>query len=73
LCGFCCISATKEPVQPHNFVSGLHSLFKKLFALASQTFVSTRYATSAYATAPIFHLIWQDTLKAATNNKGCNK
>jgi len=27
LCGFCCISATKEPVQPYNFVSRLHWMF----------------------------------------------
>ena len=23
LCGFCCISATKEPIQPYNLVSGV--------------------------------------------------
>jgi len=27
LCGFFYISATKEPVQPYNFVSRLHSPF----------------------------------------------
>jgi len=27
LYGFCCISATKEPVQPYNFISGLYLPF----------------------------------------------
>jgi len=27
LCGFCSLSATKEPVQPYNLVSRLHSPF----------------------------------------------
>jgi len=38
--------------------------------LASHPFVTTRDTMFARATAPIFYLIWQETLKAATSSKG---
>jgi len=69
LCGFCSMSATKEPIQS---VSRLHSPFQSVTtcptsAPASHPFVSTRDASSARATGQIFYLIWRETLKTAKN------
>ena len=73
LCGFCSMSATKEPVQPYNLVSRRHSPFRSVttcspFAPASHPFVSTCDTTLAHATGQIFYLIWQETLKAAKSS-----
>jgi len=69
------ISATKEPVHPYNFVSGLHSPFWTVTpcspsAPTSHPFVSIRDSTSTRATAQIFYLIWQETLKTTTSSEG---
>ena len=70
LCGFCSMSATKEPVGPYNLVSRHHSPFRSVTtcppsAPTSHPFVSTCDATLARPTGQIFYLIWQETLKAA--------
>jgi len=66
LCVFCSMSATKEPVQPYNLVSRLHSLFQSVTTCppstpASHPFVSTRDTSSAHATGQILYLIWRET------------
>ena len=69
LCGFCFISAPKEPIQPYNLVSGLHSVYHlPTFLPRLPTLVSTRDTSSARATGQIFYLIWWETLKAAKNS-----
>ena len=65
LCGFCSMSATKEPIQPYNLVSRLHSPFRSVTtclpsAPASHPFVSTRDTSKARATGQIFYLIWRE-------------
>jgi len=75
LCGFCSMSATKEPVEPYNHVSTRHSPFRSVTtcppsAHASHPSVSTRDTTLAHATGKIFYLIWRETLKAASCVKG---
>jgi len=57
LCGFYCVSATKEP---YNFVSRLHSPFQSVLPSTptSHPLVSTQDTTSTRATALTFYLIW---------------
>jgi len=74
LCGFYCISATKEPVLPYT----LYSLFRNITPYppsvpASHPFVSTRDTTFTSATAQIFYLIWWETLKATISGLKGNK
>jgi len=78
LCSFCSMSATKEPVQPYNLVSRLHSPFWSVTtcppsAPASHAFVSTHDTSSARATGQIFYLIWWESLEAAKSAWGCLK
>ena len=73
LYGFCTMSATKEPVQPYNRVSRLHSPLRSVTncppsAPASHPSVSTRDTTLACATGQIFYLIWRETMKAAKSS-----
>ena len=73
LCGFCSMSATKEPVQPYNLVSRRHSPFQSVTtcppsAPAYHPFVSTGDTTLARATGQIFYLIWREILKAAKSS-----
>jgi len=72
---FCCASTTKEPVEPYYYVFRLYSPFWSVTPClpsvpTSHPFVSTHGTASAHATAQILYLIWQKTIKAATNSKG---
>ena len=68
LCGFCSMSATKEPVQPYNLISRHDSPFRCVTtcppsAPATHPSVGTCDATLARVTGQIFYLIWQENLK----------
>ena len=70
--------ATKEPIQPYNLISRLHSPFRSVTtcppsAPASHPFVSTRDTSLAHTTGQIFYLIWRESLKAAKSTRGCLK
>ena len=62
--GFCCISATKEPVQPYNFISGVLSKCNRL-PTSSHPFLGTHDTSFTGATGQVFYLIWQETLEVA--------
>ena len=73
LCGFCSMSATKEPVQPYNLVSRRHLPFQSVTTCPPSTptshpLVSTHDTTLACATGQIFYLVWWKTLKTANKS-----
>ena len=75
LCWFCYISATKEPAQPCNLVSGLQSwsasILRSISCPPHHPQPPPLYEHSWYyfarPTAQIFYLIWRETLQAATS------
>ena len=70
-CGFCYISATKEPSQSCNLVSGLQlwsaSILRSNPCPPPTLHPSPLVILLARPTAQIFYLIWWETLQAATS------